>query len=421
MITEDLASKMLTPEDKAVLNPNVKLKSASGHQIPFKGVYELQFNVQGHVGRFPFFVVGHASSHCILGSDFMSVYDYSVSPRKGLAERNTEEDGAEKVSTCPITLLKSVALPPFTESVASVCIPATSGVVMVNPQGKSVLGHLAVVSPGLVTVSAQKSSIVLSNPSNSQVLIPKGTSLGRWADCSVTDLPCSAVKAEGSSSTSGNQAHVPADLSNVPSEMRGHYQEMLNSFSHVVNDEATDIGKCNLVKQVIRLKDPTKVACTPPYRIPEALRPVVDQFVDNLLEAGVIRSSNSPFSSPLMLVKKAGADTSKPIMEQYRVVNDFRKLNSNTVHDSYPMQNIYQLIDQVAAAKVASVIDLRSAFFLQELAEDSRKFTSFPVPGRGLFEYCRSAQGLVNSSSTFQRLLDKLMEGSLRFATLSWL
>ena len=172
-----------------------------------------------------------------------------------------------------------------------------------------------------------------------------------------------------------------------------------------------DIGKCTLVKQVIKLKDPTKVACTPPYRIPEALRPVVDQFVDNLLEAGIIRSSNSPFSSPLMLVKKAGADPSKPIMEQYRVVNDFRKLNSNTIRDSYPMQNIYQLIDQVAAAKVATVIDLRSAFFLQELAEDSRKYTSFPVPGRGLFEYCRSAQGLVNSPSTFQRLLDKLMEG----------
>ena len=75
------------------------------------------------------------------------------------------------------------------------------------------------------------------------------------------------------------------------------------------------------------------------------------------------------------------------------------------------MQNLYQLIDEVAAAKVASVIDLRSAFFMQELDERSRKYTSFPVPGRGLFEYCRSPQGLVNSPSTFQRLLDKLMEG----------
>ena len=75
------------------------------------------------------------------------------------------------------------------------------------------------------------------------------------------------------------------------------------------------------------------------------------------------------------------------------------------------MQNIYQLIDDVASSKVATVIDLRSAFFMQELHEDSRACTSFPVPGRGLFEYCRSAQGLVNSPSAFQRLLDALMAG----------
>ena len=110
-----------------------------------------------------------------------------------------------------------------------------------------------------------------------------------------------------------------------------------------------------------------------------------------------------------MLVKKANADPNKPLLEQYRVVNDFRKLNANTVKDSYPMRNIYDLIEQVAAARVATVIDLRSAFFVQQLTENSRQYTSFPVPGRGLFEYCRSPQGLINSPSAFQRLLDHIM------------
>ena len=400
---------MLSGDDKAITVPNVKLTSASGHKIPFRGVFELRFNVQGHVGQFPFFVVKHASSHCILGSDFMSAFDYSVRPRKGVAERVSEEEEGEPIASNSITLLRETTLPPFTEMVAEVEISASSPIALVNPMGRRVYGHLAVTSPGLVSVLDHKASVVLSNPSNSQVTVPKGTKLGRWEDCELDELDqgCSSVLTSSAAKTKNASNHVPVNLDNVPKEYREKYQRLLNSFNHVVNDESTDIGKCTLVKQVIRLKDPTKVACTPPYRIPEALKPVVDQFVDNLLEAGVIRSSNSPFSSPLMLVKKAGADSSKPVMEQYRVVNDFRKLNANTVRDSYPMQNIYQLIDQVAAAKVATVIDLRSAFFLQELAEDSRKFTSFPVPGRGLFEYCRSAQGLVNSPSTFQRLLDK--------------
>ena len=110
-----------------------------------------------------------------------------------------------------------------------------------------------------------------------------------------------------------------------------------------------------------------------------------------------------------MLIKKAGANSSKPLLEQYRLVIDFRKLNSNIVKDSYPMQNIYSLIDEVAAAKIASVIDLCSAFFMQELEETSKKYTSFPVPGMGYFEYNRSPQGLINSPSSFQRLLDALM------------
>ena len=402
---------MLSAKDRAIAVPNLKLTSASGHKIPFKGVFELCFNVQGHVGRFPFFVVTHASSHCILGSDFMSAFDYSVRPRKGVAERVSEEEEGESVSSNSMTLLRATTLPPFSETVAEVEISTTSKMAMANPLGRRVYGHLAMICPGLVSVSDNKASVALSNPSNTQVSIPKGTRLGRWEECELDetrDLSCASIRP---SSTMKKTKHVPVNLDNVPADYKERYQRLLDSFSHVVNDESTDIGKCTLVKQVIKLKDPTKVACTPPYRIPEALKPVVDQFVDNLLEAGVIRSSNSPFSSPLMLVKKAGADSSKPVMEQYRVVNDFRKLNANTVRDSYPMQNIYQLIDQVAAAKVATVIDLRSAFFLQELAEDSRKYTSFPVPGRGLFEYCRSAQGLVNSPSTFQRLLDKLMEG----------
>ena len=227
---------------------------------------------------------------------------------------------------------------------------------------------------------------------------------------SIASITAPMKKADATAMSSKQKSTLDQiDLSAVPDKYYKRFREMLYGYKDILNDDAEDIGHCKLMQQKIELKDPTQIACTPPYRVPPALQPVIDQFVDKLLTARVIRKSNSPFSSPLMLVRKANATPEMPIMEQYRVVNDFRKLNANTIKDSYPMQNIYQLIDDVAGASIASVLDLRSAFFILSLEEKSRKFTNFPVQGKGLFEYCRSPQGLINSSSSFQRLLDQIM------------
>ena len=132
----------------------------------------------------------------------------------------------------------------------------------------------------------------------------------------------------------------------------------------------------------------------------------MENYVQTLLEAGIVRKSTSPFCSPLLLVKKANSTPDQPLVQQFRVVHDYRSLNSNTVRDSYPLHNLYDLIDKVAASKVWSVIDLSSGFWNQALAEESMPYTAFAVPGKGHYEYTRSAQGLCNSPAAFQRLLD---------------
>jgi hypothetical protein len=68
----------------------------------------------------------------------------------------------------------------------------------------------------------------------------------------------------------------------------------------------------------------------------------------------------------------------------------------------------------VAAANVWSVIDLSSGFWNQQLEEESMEKTAFTIPSMGVFEYTRSAQGLMNSSANFQRLLDYVIRGLAR-------
>ena len=75
------------------------------------------------------------------------------------------------------------------------------------------------------------------------------------------------------------------------------------------------------------------------------------------------------------------------------------------------MRNIREMVDEVAGAKVKSVLDLSNGFFSQMLEEASRPFTAFGVPGLGHWEYTRSAQGLCNSPAAFQRLLDHITAG----------
>ena len=112
-----------------------------------------------------------------------------------------------------------------------------------------------------------------------------------------------------------------------------------------------------------------------------------------------------------MLVRKANADPSKPLIEQFRIVHDYRRLNENTIRDSYPMQNLTGLLDSVSSGKIWTAIDLSSGFWQQMLDPGSREKTAFGLPSMGHFEYIRSPQGLCNSPAAFQRLLDYIIRG----------
>ena len=112
-----------------------------------------------------------------------------------------------------------------------------------------------------------------------------------------------------------------------------------------------------------------------------------------------------------MIIRKAVRLDPQNPLKGYRVVLDYRKVNANTVPDSYPMRNVTELIDNVAQAKVWSVLDLSQGYFNQVLEEESRKYTAFSVPGKGHYEFLRTPQGMRNSCATFQRLLDFVTKG----------
>jgi hypothetical protein len=123
------------------------------------------------------------------------------------------------------------------------------------------------------------------------------------------------------------------------------------------------------------------------------------EILDNLLREGVIRESNSPYASPIVLVKKKTGDL--------RLCIDFRTLNKQVVKDRYPLPFIDDQIDKLRGKKYFTKLDLKNAFYHLKLSPDSTKYTSFVTPF-GQFEYQRLPFGFCNSPSIFMRYLNTI-------------
>ena len=78
--------------------------------------------------------------------------------------------------------------------------------------------------------------------------------------------------------------------------------------------------------------------------------------MDNLLKAGCIEASDSPYSSALVLVQKNGRGL--------RVCVDYRTLNKDTIPDRFPIPRVDELVDMVGRFKatVFSALDLMKGY-----------------------------------------------------------
>ena len=80
-----------------------------------------------------------------------------------------------------------------------------------------------------------------------------------------------------------------------------------------------------------------------PRRLPNSLRSVVEEQVEEMLENNIIKPSNSPWSSPIVLVRKKDGT--------WRFCIDFRKLSDVTVKDAFPLLQVADLVDTLAGHK----------------------------------------------------------------------
>ena len=189
------------------------------------------------------------------------------------------------------------------------------------------------------------------------------------------------------------------DLSGIkdwPEQLQHDTREMLKRNAKVFSKDDMDIGRTNLVKHHIKLTDPApfKEAYR---RIPPQMYDEVKTHIQEMLDLGAIRPSNSPWASSIVLVRKKDG--------RLRFCIDLRRLNNRTVKDAYSLPRIESILDSLGGAQIFTTLDLKAGYWQVEMAEECKAYTAFTCGPLGFYECDTMPFGATNAPATFQRLM----------------
>ena len=391
-----------------------RLISVTGSPLNVKGQATIQLQIKGHQFCVPMVVVDGLTEEAILGVDFLKkhhcIIDFEnqclrfseIGLTVPLCDKETSKDG-KSIPTLNAILKDTIIVPGQTELEVLAVVPNSCGCTgtwllenQLSP--KAVLVARAIVVP--------KSEIVirLINPTSTSAMIYKNTKLAILSQLPDNDLSISTVGPDKQNFSNEKKSTLwkSAQMaSNLTESQRNQLYNLLLSYEDIFPGGPSDLGRTAIIKHRINTEMAQPVR-QPLRRIPAHLQGETTKMINEMLRNDVIQKSTSPWSSPVVLVKKKDGSA--------RFCIDYRQVNNLTKKDAYPLPRMDETLDALSGSKWFSTLDLLSGYWQVEVAEEDREKTAFATRD-GLYEFKVLPFGLCNGPATFQRLMDMVLSG----------
>ena len=406
------------------------IRDANNRRLKISGVVRMHVDIGGYELHTSFLVCRELAVQALLGCDFIQKYVEAILPQK--RQVVLRYGGAVAIQTraprsvanvdmskspppardhpCPrkrrpylgterIKLAKPATLPPYSEVLIQVR-GGKGGLQRIEPAERLMRKHKLSVPFGIIDpVPGRTFAMKLANFSSKVVRLRKGTIV-----CKTKERPKFVVGplteesgADQTDSTAPNDWEREVNLDHLDKGLRVRVLALLRKYSAACDGR---LGYLKGVTHRIEITPGEKPIYQQPYRCGIERRKAEDAEVQRMLKAGVITPSNAEWASPVILVPKPDGSL--------RFCVDYRKLNSITVRDSYPMPRMDECIDSLGSATIFSTLDCNSGYWQLPVAEKDQAKTTFTCHS-GSFKFVRLPFGLRNAPATFQRAMDIIL------------